>query len=217
VWSCHGTDVVRLGLDPFEEVSRIDAGKAASQGHLATGFERVWVLQGDGSTLAGIDPETEVVGEPVVLPVRGTDLAVGGSAIWIVSALDDAVVVIDPADGTLLHRLDGFDEPVVLSIVDDVVWVGDAVAVHRIDQATATVVSTVEGGVGRSGAISADDTGVWVRRAADVRHVDAASGSDTDAFALDLAGPSPGDMLVAFGALWTTASEDAALFRIALD
>ena len=37
------------------------------------------------------------------------------------------------------------------------------------------------------------------------------------AFTLDLAGPSPGDMVVAFGALWTTASEDAALFRIALE
>jgi len=217
VWSCDGTDVVRVDLDAGEVVSRIAAGKTAGQGHLATGFDRVWVLQGDGSTLVGIDPQTEAISDPIALPVRGSDLAVGDDGIWIVSALDDAVVVIDPADGTQLHRMDGFDEPTMLSIVDAIVWVGDSAAVHRIDQAAATIVSTFEGGIGRSGAVAADDTGVWVRRAAEVGHLDAASGSETDAFTLDLDGPSPGDMLVAFGALWTTASEDAALFRIALD
>lgn len=217
VWSCQGTDVVRLDPDTLEVVSRIPAGKAASQGHLATGFDRVWVLQGDGSTVAGIDPETEVVGEPIVLPVRGTDLAAGVDGIWIISALDDAAVVIDPSDGTVLHRIDGFDEPVALSIVGDAIWVGDGVAVHRIDPATAEIVSTFEGGVGRSGAVAADDTGVWIRRAAEVSHIDAESGSVTDAFTLDLEGPSPGDLLVAFGVLWTAASEDAALFRITLE
>jgi hypothetical protein len=34
---------------------------------------------------------------------------------------------------------------------------------------------------------------------------------------LDLAGPIPGDMLAAFGALWTTGSEHAGVFRIALE
>lgn len=100
-----------LGLDPFEEVARIDAGKSASQGHLSTGFDRVWVLQGDGSTLAGIDPQTQVVGAPIALPVRGTDLAAGSDGIWIVSALDDAVVVInlprEIPDPRLSAALDG--------------------------------------------------------------------------------------------------------------
>jgi DNA-binding beta-propeller fold protein YncE len=198
-------------------VSRIAAGKTAGQGHVATGFGRVWVLQGDGSTLAGIDSDTEAVGDPVDLPVRGTDLAVGEDAIWIVSALDDAVLVIDPDDGTLRHRIDGIDAPLALSIVGDAVWVGGSVAVHLIDSATGAIVSTIEGGVGGSGAVAGDDSGVWVRRDAEVRHIDADSGSETETFALDLAGSSPGDMLVAFGALWTTASEDAALFRIALE
>jgi hypothetical protein len=218
VWTCHGTDVVRLGLDPFEEVARIDAGKAASQGHLSTGFGRVWVLQGDGSTLAGIDPRTDAVGAPIALPVRGTDLAAGSNGIWIVSALDDAVVVIDPTSGSVLHRIDGINGPMVLSAAEDVMWVGGATAVHRIDQATATIQATVDGGIGRDGAIAADEAGAWVRRGNEVHHIAGRSGpADEDAFGLDLAAPSPGDMLVAFGALWTTASEDAALFRIQLD
>lgn len=217
VWTCDGSDVVRVDLDAGEVVSRIAAGKTSGQGHLATGFGRVWVLQGDGSTLAGIDPETEALGDPVALPVRGTDLAAGEDAIWIVSALDDAVLVIDPDDGTLRHRIDSIDAPSGISIVGETVWIGGSATVHRIDPATGSVLSTIEGGVGRSGAVAGDDRGVWVRRAAEIRHVDAGSGSNTEAFTLDLEGPSPGDMLVAFGALWTTASEDAALFRIALE
>jgi hypothetical protein len=217
IWTCHSSDVVRMGLNPFTEVSRIAAGKTASQGHLATGFDRVWVLQGDGSALAGVDPETEVVGEPFPLPVRGTDLAVGDDGIWIVSALDDAVLLVDPTDGTVRHRLDGLNGPAALSVVDEDVWVGDASAVHRIDPATGLVTTTIEGGPGRSGAVAADESGVWIRHGADVRHVDANSGANTSSFTLDLAGPSPGDMLVAFGSVWTSASEDNALFRVILD
>ena len=217
VWTCFGTQIVRIGLEPFEEVARIDAEKASLQGHLATGFDRVWVLQRDGSTLVGIDPETNTVGDPIALPARGTDVAVGSDAVWVISGLDDAVLVVDPADGSVLHRIEGFDEPASISILAGTVWVGDANAVHRIDETTASIVSSVEGGPGRSGALAADDTGVWVRHQADVRHVDGASGSDTDLFSLPLDGPSPGDMLLAFGALWTSASEHATLFRVALN
>lgn len=212
VWSCDGTDVVRLALEPFEQVATIDAGKAASQGHLATGFDRVWVLQGDGSTLAGIDPEAGVVGDPIPLPVRGHDLAVGVTGIWIVSALDDAVVVIDPSSGAVLHRIDGVAGPTALGITDDAVWVGASDAVHRIDEATAMIEETVEGGIGRDGAVAPDTVGTWVRRGSDVQRI----GFEPLSFSLGLDGPSPGDMLVAFGALWTTASEDATLFRIEL-
>ncbi len=214
VWTCNGSDVVRMGLDPFVETSLIEAGKAASQGHLATGFDHVWVLQGDGSALAGIDPTTEAVGEPFPLPVRGTDLAVGDDGIWIVSAVDDAVLLVDPADGAVRHRIDDLDGPTALSVVDDAIWVGAARAVHRIDPATGSITLSIDGGAGRDGAVAADEAGVWIRRGANVRHVDATSGAETSGFTLDLAGPSPGDMLVAFGALWISASEDAALFRV---
>lgn len=216
IWTCHGSDVVRIALDAFTEESRIPAGKTATQGHLATGFDRVWVLQGDGSTLVSIDPDTEAVGPPLALPVRGSDLAVGADGIWIVSALDDAVLLVDPAGTAVRHRIDGLNGPAVLSVVGQIVWVGDSSAVHRIDPTTGSITSTIEGGPGRSGALAADDTGVWIRNGAEVRHV-GASGTETSSFTLDLAGPSPGDMLVAFGALWTTASEDAALFRISLE
>lgn len=216
VWTCYGSDVVRIDLDAFTEVARIPAGKTATQGHLATGFDRVWVLQGDGSALVSIDPDTGAVGPPLALPVRGTDLAVGDDGIWIVSALDDAVLLVNPEGTVVRHRIDGLNGPAVLSVVGGIVWVGDTSAVYRIDPTTGSITSTIDGGTGRSGALAAYDNGVWVRDGAEVRHVDL-SGSETSNFTLDLAGPSPGDMLVAFGMLWTSASEDAALFRISLE
>ena len=217
VWTCNGADVMRFSLDSFAEVSAIAAQKTASQGHLAVGFGKVWVLQRDGSALAGIDPETEAVGESISLPVRGSDLAVGDDGVWIVSALDNAVIVIDPTNGTVLHRFDDVQSPSSLSILGADVWIGGSSAVHRIDQATAAIVSTFEGGIGRTGVVAADETGVWVRREAEVTHLDGATGAITDSFTLDLGGSSPGDMVVAFGSLWISASNDRTLFRIALD
>lgn len=216
-WTCFGTDVVRIGLDPFTETSRIEAHKTATQGQLATGFGGVWVLQSDGSTLAHIDPDTESVSEPIALPVRGTDLTLGDDAIWVISAIDDAVLVLDPTTGTVKHNIDTISAPAAISIAGNRVWIGSAEGVHLIDRSNATILSTVAGGIGSQGDVAADDTGVWVRRDHEVRHIDAATGAETEAFALPLAGSSPGDMLVAGGALWISASEDPTLFRIALD
>lgn len=213
VWTCYGADVVRMSLEPFIETARIPSKKTASQGHLATGFGRVWVLQGDGSSLVGIDPSTEDVETPMTLPVRGTDLAVTDDAIWIVSAVDDAVIAVDP-DGTTLHRIDGLAAPTGLAVTGEFVWVGADDAVHKVDRTTGTIVATVVGGVGQQGALAAAaDDAVWVRNGAEVRLFDA-TGSEIDMFTLPLEGPSPGDVLLAFGSLWTSASEHSAIFVV---
>lgn len=218
-WICDGTDVLRADFDAGEIVATIPAGKTAGQGHLATGFDRVWVLQGDGSRLASIDPSSNAVGESVALPMRGTDLAVepGGESLWVISAIDDSVVAIDPADGSVTHRFDDIDAPAGITIRDGVVWIGGSGSLYRIDEATGALVSTIEGGIGRSGAVAADPAGVWVRSRNEVRHVAGDSLSSSEPLVLDLDGPSPGDMLFAFGALWVSASEHATLFRIALE
>lgn len=216
-WICDGSDVLRVDFDPGEIVARISAGKTAGQGHLATGFDRVWVLQGDGSVLAGIDPESNSVGDPVALPMRGTGVAVGADALWVISALDDSVLAIDPAGGAVMHRIDDLDAPSAISIRDGVVWIGGSGSLYRIDEASGALLSTVEGGIGRSGAVAADQLGAWVRSGNEVRHLAADSLTLTEPLVLGLDGPSRGDMLVAFGALWTSASEHATLFRIALE
>lgn len=216
LWSCVEADVVRADIETGEVLATIPAQKTNEQGHLGIGLDRVWVLQGDGSSIVTIDPATNELGVPIPLEVRGIDLLVDDTGIWVVSALDDAVVKIDPS-GAVVHRIDGLTEPRSLGLGDGVLWVGDAAAVHDVDPATGEIRATYEGGIGRSGAVAADDTGVWVRRGEEVRHLDGATGAEDELVTLDVGGPSPGDMIVAFGAVWTAASEDAALFRIAAD
>lgn len=211
-WVCQGADVARVDLDAMKVVATVKVGKAAEQGHLATGFDRVWVLVGDGSTLVSINPATNAVEAPIVLGARGTDLAVGQNGVWVVSGLDDAVLRVDPAARKVVSRTGGIDEPRTVA-VSDAVWVGAFTSTARLDPATGRVIATVPVGTGREGGISATEDQVWVRSKDQfLRHVDPATNKVTEGLSADVT--SSGDVLVAFGSVWTSAYDDATLFRL---
>lgn len=215
VWTCSGTDVVPIQVRDGEIGTPIPVGKTAEQGHLATGFDRVWVLTGDGSTLAGIDGLTEQLVSEFDLGARCLDVAVDSTSVWVACAPDDIVLRVDPASGEVLDRVE-ITEPRAIAFSDGAVWVGAAGSVVRLDAASLEMVATIDGGIGRVGGISADDEAVWVRRAGSpLIRIDTVSNEVTDE--LDLGVPSGGDVLVAHGAVWTTAYDDATLFRIDLD
>ncbi len=221
VWTCSGTDVVRVEAGSDEVQSRFPVTKASEQGHLVIGFGQVWVLLGDGSSLLGIDTDSNEPGEPIVLPVRGTDLAISADRIWVVSGLDNAVVEVDPSSGAVGRRIDGIPGARAAVAVPGALWVGGASASYRIDVATGAVTATVDGGVGYVGAITADDSSVWVRRGGvTLQRLDAATGAlleeISEPISDDVAGGG-GDALVAFGALWVTFFDDATLIRIPLN
>jgi hypothetical protein len=214
VWSCKSTDVVHVDPDSGEVGAPLGVNKSAEQGHLITAFERVWVLLGDGSTLAAVDPESGTVTDEIALGVRCLDVAADESSVWVSCALADAVLRVDPASAEVMDRID-VTEPRGVVFSEGAVWIGGVSAVVRLDAVTLDVVATIDGGVGRAGAIAADDAGIWVRRAgAPMRRIDTATNAVTDE--LDLEVDSGGDVLVAHGAVWTTAYDDAALFRIDL-
>ena len=214
VWTCSGNDVIPIDQDSATIGTPIAVNKTAQQGHLATGFERLWVLTGDGSTLVGLDPETGDVIDEIALDVRCIDVAIDEGSVWVACALDDVVLRIDPANSTVIDRLE-LTEPHRVAFSEGAIWVGTASSVVRIDPESLDVVATIEGGVGRDGGLTADDDGVWVRRAATpLVRIDPATNEVTDE--LDLGVTSGGDVLVAHGAVWTTAYDDQALFRIDL-
>ena len=222
VWTCSGSDVVRVDAGSDAVQARFPVTKAVVQGHLVIGFGQVWVLLGDGSSLLGIDTDSNEPGEPIVLPVRGTDLAISTDRIWVVSALDNVALEIDPASGAVVRRIDGLSGARAAVAVPGALWVGGSTASYRIDTATGAVTTTVEGGVGYVGAITADGASVWVRRGGiDLQHLDAESGvlleqiSEPPISTNEHGGG--GDALVAFGALWVTFFDDATLIRIPLD
>jgi streptogramin lyase len=215
VWSCKSSDVVHVDPNTGEVGAPLDLNKSAEQGHLVNAFERVWVLIGDGSTLVAVDPGAGTVTDEIELDARCFDVAVDESSVWVSCALADVVLQIDPAAGAVTDRIE-IAEPRGVAFSTGAVWLGGVSVVMRLDAETLEVAATIDGGVGRVGAIAADDDGVWVRRGgAPLRRIDPATNEVTDE--LDLGVDSGGDVLVAHGAVWTTAYDDAALFRIDLD
>jgi streptogramin lyase len=217
VWTCsvagEAPHVARYDAETGELQATIPVVKAAIQGHLATGFDHVWVLTGDGSTLVGIDPETDAPAVTVDLGIRGTDLETGEAGLWVVSTLDDQVLRIDPDTGEVVHRVTEVLKPTAVSVTDDV-WVAAQLSTNQIDPDTGEVVVTSEIGTGANGGIAVTDDAVWVRSAkrflvrldpTDGQPVEGFSSADT---------PSAGSVLVAFGSVWATAYDDEALFRI---
>ncbi|MBA2555281.1 MAG: hypothetical protein H0V10_16650 [Geodermatophilaceae bacterium] len=215
LWSCSGPELVRIDLGSGAVAPTAAVGKTFEQGELNVGFGRLWVLLGDGSSLLGIDVDTDQPGEPIALPVRGTDVALGPDRVWVLSAVDNAAVEVDP-DAGVVRRIDGLAGARAAVAVPDALWVGGIAETYRIELSTGAVTATVDGGIGRVGAIAADDEGVWVREGGvTLTHLDAVSGAVLEEMSADIG--SGGDLVVAFDALWLTAFDHETLLRIPLD
>ncbi len=217
VWTCRGDDdeldrIVRI--DPITDtvIASIDVEKARSQGNIAGGFDRVWVLSDGGASLVAIDPATNEPDEQIELGVIGADLAIGPDAVWVISSRDSAVLRIDPVTRSVTGRVDGITDATTIEAPDDV-WVGQLNSVTRIDPATLAVIGSVDVGTGPTAGLTVDGTDLWIRNSDPLLvHVDASTGAVIERF--DDPITSGGDVVVAFGAVWATAYNDALLVRL---
>lgn len=212
VWTCRGDDVVRLDFETGQVTTVEGIVAAENQANMPAGFDRIWVLTGvDGSRLVGIDPATNQADPPIELGILGSDIAVTDTAVWVSSRLDDAVVKIDPATRTVTARLNDIDQPESIAVGDDL-WAGGRTTSTGIDPDAAAVVDTVDVGTGPAGAVAADGSILWVRDEENLlRRVDPATGSVDR---IDAGAGSGGDVLVAFGSVWTTANDEEVLYRL---
>jgi outer membrane protein assembly factor BamB len=215
VWACDGTDVLRIDPATGKVTATFRLNKTATQGHLVTASGRLWLLTGDGSTLLGVDPGTGQVVTTIPLAARGTDLGAGDAGLWVASQPDGQALRIDPDAGTVVVRATGLDRPLAVAVTDSV-WVGGASATVRLDPASGAVQATAAIGVGLDGGLAADADAVWVRN--DDRllvRLDATDGTPVSGVSADVG--NAGDVAVAFGSVWTTAADDASLFRLPAD
>jgi hypothetical protein len=214
VWTCIGSDVVRIDPGTDTVTERIPVNKASAQSHLATGFEAVWVLVGDGSDLVAIDPSTNEASREIPLGVRGTDVAVGSEHVWVMSAYDGAVVRIDPHSMTVNGRIP-IEGPNCI-LVSDGLWVGAVSKVLRIDEQSLMVTQEIGSPAGRNCGLTLLGSDLLIRKADPfLVHIDTDAESEVQRLNEDVR--SSGDILVAFDAIWTTAYDDVALFRIPLN
>lgn len=214
MWTGRGRELLRLDLDTGALVATIAADKAPIQGTLAGGFDRLWVLAGDGSRLLGIDPVTNAADPPIELGLRGTDLAVGEGAVRVASHLAGALVRIDPASRTVTARVDGIGAVYSVAVGDGAVWASGTTTV-RVAPDTAEVTATAEAGTGCGGSLAVDGGTVLVRsQAGFLQEIDAATGEVRAVSPRPADVDSEGAVLVAFGSVWVTDNNREVLLRL---
>lgn len=212
LWACKGRDIVRIDPESGEVEAVIPVGKAYTQGELPAADGMVWVLTGDGSTLTSVAIDSDAIVDTWALPVRGNDLAIGAAGLWIVSNVDDAVMCFDLTTRTVGEPIE-IANPVAIA-VDDAVWVASGTKTVRIDPATRVVDLVVPAGVGSDGGLALAPDSVWIRHAGSLlTSVDRATGTILDTFTSERA-TKGGDVIYAFGSVWTSAYDDALVFRL---
>lgn len=212
IWACSGHDVARVDASHPELLSVLPVGKTYTQGNLGVLEGQVWSLIGDGSTLHGYLTDTQDLWSRFALPVRGTDVGVGEAGLWVVSTVDNAVIHVDPDTGDVLDRID-VQAPVDIA-VDSGVWIGTATEADRVDLATGTIDLRVPVGTGADGSIVTSPREVWVRNVNPLMtRIDRQTGVVIATYTGDVT--AGGDSIYAFDSVWTSAYDDAKLFRFA--
>ena len=212
IWACSGGDMARIDASHPELLSVIPVGKAHTQGKLGVADGQVWTLIGDGSALHGYLTDTQDLWSRFALPVRGTDLGIGEAGLWVVSTVDDAVIHVDMDSGRVLDRID-VQAPTDVA-VDSGVWIGTETESVRIDVASGTIDLRVPVGTGNDGSIATSSREVWVRNIDPLMtRIDRQTGAVIDTYAGEVT--NGGDSIYAFGSIWTSAYDDAKLFRFA--
>jgi hypothetical protein len=215
VWSCSGSDVVRIDPKTLEVVDSIPVGKAFSQGRLVFAADRIWVLSGANSDqLVGIDASTGTPGPPLSLPASCTELGAGVDRIWAVCPNSNTVLGIDPVAPSVEEEIEVASPTVAVGTETDV-WVGGADGLVRYDRdgleqqvVFPELNPTDEGAV----AVAGDD--VWVRQPLGFLYrIDAATNTVEEQIAPDepLSG---GDVLPTAAGLWASAYENNLVLRL---
>ena len=162
---------------------------------ITAGEDAVWLVDDDGSTLTGIDPNTnDFILRPRGIPVDGvpTGLAAGFGSVWIAvnEGLALSVLEMGSDSGNKLERIPLYDSdrvisvniaPVILTVGDGAVWAlerGQS-RVKRIDPKTKDAPVFAEGGerLGVATSIAVHGNAVWLGGGRGVSKRDSRDGS----------------------------------------
>jgi streptogramin lyase len=214
VWSCSGSDIVRIDPKRLTVTESIPVGKVFDQGKLVFVDGRIWVLTGEGDQLVGIDTASASPGSPIQLPDACSELGAGPDTIWVLCPIAGKVLAVDPASASVEAELE-IDSPTFAVATESDLWVGSAGNLVRVDLETLQPVARFLGlDPGPDGDVAVDGEDVWVRTPAGFLHrIDAASNTVAEQIEPDEA-LSGGAVLFAEGSLWTTAFDDSLLFRL---
>lgn len=210
IWTCDGTGgVVRIDPATNEVVAAVEVDKYPDTGHLPVVDGRVWVLSGSGDVLTGI--ADDAVDQQIDLGASCIEVAAVGDEVWATCLSDDTVLGIDLAVGEVTTRVTGLDSPRTLAASGTEVWVSYGEGLAHVDATTGEVVGVADASGGGFGGVAATADAVWSRTGF-LRRVDPGTLEVVE----EISAPeeSGGEVIVAFGSLWTTAYDDAVLYRL---
>lgn len=213
VWSCSGSDVVRIDPTTVKVVASIPAGKVFDQGRLVVAAGHVWVLTGEGDRLTGIDTATNRAGPEITLPFKCGELGSGPDTLWVVCRQANKLVAIDVARRSIEGEVD-VEAPSAAVGTDTDAWVGSQRGLLRIDAQTLELVARFTNLNPEEGDLAVDGNDVWVRTVNGFLHrIDARSNVVAEQIRPESA-LSGGSLLVAEGSIWTTAFDDNIVLRL---
>ncbi len=214
VWSCSGSDVVRIDPKRLKVTASVPVRKISDQGRLVFAGGKIWVLSGDGDRLVGIETRTASVGPTVELPVQCNELGSGADTVWALCPRAGTVLAVDPTSASVEAQLE-LQEPSVAVATERDLWVGSAGSLVRVDLETLEPVARfADLDPGAFGDITVDGDDVWVRAETGVLdRIHAPSNTVTERIEPTNA-LSVGALLAEADSLWMTASEDDVLVRL---
>jgi DNA-binding beta-propeller fold protein YncE len=214
VWSCSGSDVVRIDPETLQVKQSIPVGKIPNSGRLVFAAGQIWVLSGDGDELVGIDAATGKPGTALPLSAPCTELGAGVDRVWAICPNSSLVLGIDPEARTIEDEIE-LESPTVAFSTETDVWVGYADGLGRFDAESLDQAALFTGlNPTDEGAVMVSGDDVWVRQPVGFLYrIDAATNTVAEQVVPDepLSG---GDVLPSGGALWISSYNDNLVLRL---
>jgi streptogramin lyase len=212
VWTCAGETGQVSRIDPAagKVAATVEAAKINVQTRVPVAFGHAWFLVDDGSKVVGV--ANDAVAKRIELGTVCTDLAATATAIWAACPTEGLALRIDPASGEVTARTPGMPGANTLDAGEHV-WVGFTNGLAKLDDTSGEVLGVADASPGNVGGIAVTPDAVWVRTDGQfLRHVDPATAKVVE----DVTAPeqSGGSVVVAFGSVWATASDDDTLYRL---
>ena len=181
---------------------------------LAFGAGSLWVADGQGRTVAQVDPDTNKVEERMDVGNAAHAVAFGSGAVWVASAVDATVVKIDLASGRTTKPIAVEARPSALAAGAGAIWVAsEATArVIRLDPRSGTPLDTIAVGNGPSG-VAVGAGAVWVANRLDgtVSRIDPATDRVTEPVPV---GREPRAVAADEDGVWVANAGDGTVMRI---
>lgn len=219
VWACatadDGTGVAQIDPNGRRIVRRVAVDKVFDQLVLPSTSRGIWVLTANGTAASVVEPAT---GRVTTYPLgkRCLQLTAHADRVVATCATAGTVIVLDAASGAVVGQ-SSLPAPAIATLADTELWVdaGDGLTRLTRELAVHTVYRGL--GAGAGGDVAAGADSVWLRASdGTITRIDPASGRIVERITPEQP-LSAGSLIIAFGSIWTTSSDDGTVIRLRLE